>query len=103
MTLILPLSSVPANLEGRTSLVWPTFCGMSNIYLTEPPTHGKVLLHTSFGDIDVELWSKECPMACRNFVQLAMEGVRTWPFCVQVSLVAFRLNSRYETRPVSAS
>lgn len=48
---------------------------MSNIYHTEPPTCGKVLLHTSFGDIDVELWSKECPKACRNFVQLAMEGV----------------------------
>lgn len=53
---------------------------MSNIYLTEPPTLGKVLLHTSFGDVDVELWSKECPKACRNFVQLAMEGVRTWQF-----------------------
>lgn len=48
---------------------------MSNIYLTEPATHGKVLLHTSFGDIDIELWAKECPKACRNFVQLAMEGV----------------------------
>ncbi|CAM9573231.1 unnamed protein product, partial [Hapterophycus canaliculatus] len=47
---------------------------MSSIYLTEPPTHGKVLLHTSFGDIDIELWGKECPKACRNFVQLAMEG-----------------------------
>lgn len=48
---------------------------MSNIYHTEPATHGKVLLHTSFGDIDIELWGKECPKACRNFVQLAMEGV----------------------------
>lgn len=50
-------------------------CKMSNIYHTEPATHGKVLLHTSFGDIDIELWGKECPKACRNFVQLAMEGV----------------------------
>ena len=24
--------------------------------------------------MDVELWSKEAPLACRNFVQLAMEG-----------------------------
>eukprot|EP00752_Nemacystus_decipiens_P004159 g3805.t1 len=47
---------------------------MSNIYHTEPATRGKVLLHTSFGDIDIELWAKECPKACRNFVQLAMEG-----------------------------
>lgn len=47
---------------------------MSNIYVQEPPTHGKVLLVTTVGDIDVELWSKEAPKACRNFVQLCMEG-----------------------------
>lgn len=47
---------------------------MSEIYHTEPPTSGKVLLKTSHGDIDIELWSKECPLACRNFVQLSMEG-----------------------------
>ena len=29
---------------------------------------------TTVGDIDVELWSKEAPRACRNFVQLCMEG-----------------------------
>ena len=33
-----------------------------------------VLLKTTIGDIDVELWSKEAPKACRNFVQLCMEG-----------------------------
>jgi Cyclophilin type peptidyl-prolyl cis-trans isomerase/CLD len=48
---------------------------VSNVYHTEPPTSGKVLLHTTYGDIDVELWSKETPKACRNFLQLAMEGV----------------------------
>ncbi|CAC5412959.1 SDCCAG10 [Mytilus coruscus] len=47
---------------------------MSNIYIQEPPTSGKVLLDTSVGDIDIELWSKEAPKACRNFVQLCMEG-----------------------------
>ena len=47
---------------------------MSSIYITDPTTSGKVLLHTSEGDIDVELWSKECPLACRNFIQLCMEG-----------------------------
>ncbi|XP_033115127.1 spliceosome-associated protein CWC27 homolog [Anneissia japonica] len=47
---------------------------MSNIYIHEPPTNGKVLLKTSCGDIDIELWSKETPKACRNFVQLCMEG-----------------------------
>ncbi|GFR66125.1 peptidyl-prolyl cis-trans isomerase CWC27 homolog [Elysia marginata] len=47
---------------------------MSNIYIQEPPTNGKVLLVTSVGEIDIELWSKEAPRACRNFVQLCMEG-----------------------------
>lgn len=47
---------------------------MSTIYILEPPTNGKVLLHTSVGEIDIELWSKEAPKACRNFVQLCMEG-----------------------------
>jgi peptidyl-prolyl cis-trans isomerase SDCCAG10 len=32
---------------------------MSNIYHTEPPTQGKALVHTTMGDIDIELWSKE--------------------------------------------
>nr|XP_018914497.1 PREDICTED: peptidyl-prolyl cis-trans isomerase CWC27 homolog [Bemisia tabaci] len=47
---------------------------MSNIYIQEPPTQGKVLLKTTVGDIDIELWSKETPKACRNFVQLCLEG-----------------------------
>ena len=47
---------------------------MSNIYIQEPPTDGKVLLETTVGDIEIELWSKEAPKACRNFVQLVMEG-----------------------------
>lgn len=34
----------------------------------------KVLLKTSVGDIDIELWAKETPKACRNFIQLCMEG-----------------------------
>ena len=47
---------------------------MSAIYHTEPPTQGKILLKTSYGDIDIELWAKEAPLACRNFIQLALEG-----------------------------
>lgn len=50
---------------------------MSNIYIQEPQTFGKVLLKTTVGDIDVELWTKECPKTCRNFIQLCMEG-RYW-------------------------
>ncbi|XP_069483446.1 spliceosome-associated protein CWC27 homolog [Ambystoma mexicanum] len=47
---------------------------MSNIYIQEPPTNGKVLLKTTAGEIDIELWAKEAPKACRNFIQLCMEG-----------------------------
>lgn len=34
----------------------------------------QVTLHTTAGDVEIELWSKEAPLACRNFVQLCMEG-----------------------------
>ncbi|RIA84533.1 cyclophilin-like domain-containing protein [Glomus cerebriforme] len=47
---------------------------MSNIYIQEPHTNGKVIIHTTSGDIAIELFSKEAPKACRNFVQLALEG-----------------------------
>ncbi|XP_043235753.1 spliceosome-associated protein CWC27 homolog isoform X1 [Amphibalanus amphitrite] len=47
---------------------------MSNIYIQEPPTNAKVLLETTVGDLDLELWGKEAPRACRNFIQLCMEG-----------------------------
>jgi peptidyl-prolyl cis-trans isomerase SDCCAG10 len=47
---------------------------MSYVYTSEPPTKGKILLHTSAGDLEIELFSKEAPVACRNFVQLCMEG-----------------------------
>lgn len=47
---------------------------MSSVYTTEPMTKGKVVLKTTIGDLDIELWAKEAPKACRNFVQLCMEG-----------------------------
>eukprot|EP01134_Creolimax_fragrantissima_P008088 CFRG8088T1 len=47
---------------------------MSNIYVLEPPTNGKVIMHTNYGEIGVELWGREAPKAVRNFVQLCMEG-----------------------------
>ena len=34
----------------------------------------QVLIVTTVGDIDIELWTKEAPKACRNFIQLCMEG-----------------------------
>ncbi|KAK9456636.1 cyclophilin family peptidyl-prolyl cis-trans isomerase [Dipodascopsis uninucleata] len=40
----------------------------------EPPTTAKVILHTTKGPIEVELWAKETPLACRNFLQHCMDG-----------------------------
>ncbi|CAI9093734.1 OLC1v1029289C1 [Oldenlandia corymbosa var. corymbosa] len=47
---------------------------MSTVYVLEPPTKGKVILHTNYGPLDIELWPKEAPKAVRNFVQLCLEG-----------------------------
>lgn len=47
---------------------------MSSIYVSEPPTKGKVVLQTTYGPLDIELWPKEAPKAVRNFVQLCLEG-----------------------------
>jgi peptidyl-prolyl cis-trans isomerase SDCCAG10 len=47
---------------------------MSTVYNTEPPPNGKVVLKTTIGDIDMELWAKEAPKAVRNFIQLCLEG-----------------------------
>jgi hypothetical protein len=53
-----------------------------------PPTSGKVVITTNIGDIDVELWTKEAPLACRNFVQLCME-VGSDPSCTPPEREAF--------------
>lgn len=36
----------------------------------EPPTTAKVVLHTTKGPIEIELWAQQAPLACRNFIQL---------------------------------
>ena len=41
----------------------------------------QVVVTMTMGDIDVELWPKEAPLACRNFVQLCLEvssAFRPW-------------------------
>ncbi|XP_061355882.1 peptidyl-prolyl cis-trans isomerase CYP57 isoform X3 [Gastrolobium bilobum] len=47
---------------------------MSTVYVLEPPTKGKVVVNTTRGPIDIELWPKEAPKAVRNFVQLCLES-----------------------------
>ena len=34
----------------------------------------QVILNTTAGEIEIELWCKETPMTCRNFIQLCAEG-----------------------------
>ncbi|KAF3311749.1 Peptidyl-prolyl isomerase cwc27 [Orbilia oligospora] len=46
---------------------------MASSYNIEPQPTGKILLKTSSGDIQIELWTKECPLACRNFLQLCLD------------------------------
>ncbi|KAG1743036.1 cyclophilin-like domain-containing protein [Suillus lakei] len=38
------------------------------------PTNGRVIIDTTAGEIEIELWSKETPKTCRNFIALALEG-----------------------------
>ncbi|EJD48232.1 cyclophilin-like protein [Auricularia subglabra TFB-10046 SS5] len=38
------------------------------------PTSGRVVVETTVGPIEIELWAKETPKATRNFLTLAMEG-----------------------------
>jgi peptidyl-prolyl cis-trans isomerase SDCCAG10 len=40
----------------------------------DPPTRGKVIVRTTLGPIDIELFSKESPKTCRTFIQLCQEG-----------------------------
>ena len=42
---------------------------MSDLYITEPPTTGKVILETNYGNIDIELFTLEAPKTCRSFIQ----------------------------------
>ena len=44
------------------------------VYSLEPATEGKVVLATTHGELEVELWSKEAPKACRSFVQHCLDG-----------------------------
>ena len=42
---------------------------MSDLYITEPPTSGKVIIETNYGNIDIELFTLETPKSCKNFIQ----------------------------------
>ena len=42
---------------------------MSELYTSEPPTSGKIIVETNYGNIDIELFTLEAPKSCRNFIQ----------------------------------
>lgn len=47
---------------------------MSSHYNIEPHPTARVLIKTSMGPLDVELFAKETPLTCRSFIQLCLEG-----------------------------
>lgn len=47
---------------------------MSSVYNLEPQPTAKVLLQTTGGDILLELFAKQTPLASRNFLQLCLDG-----------------------------
>ncbi|KAK7404039.1 Peptidyl-prolyl isomerase cwc27 [Neonectria punicea] len=47
---------------------------MSAIYNLEPQPTASAILHTNQGELSVELFAKQTPLTCRNFLQLALDG-----------------------------
>lgn len=47
---------------------------MSSVYNLEPQPTAKVILHTTAGDIALELFAKQTPVTSRNFLQLCLDG-----------------------------
>lgn len=61
-------------------------------FFAEPPCFGRVLLSTTYGPLELELWSRECPKTCRRFLENCLAGIydgtpvhRIVPdFCIQM-------------------
>ena len=47
---------------------------MSTLYNLEPPPTAKVILYTTSGDISLELFAQQTPLASRNFLQLCLDS-----------------------------
>lgn len=47
---------------------------MSSLYNLEPQPTASCILHTTSGDISLELWAAQIPLTCRNFLQLCLDG-----------------------------
>ncbi|KAI1007252.1 Peptidyl-prolyl isomerase [Podosphaera aphanis] len=47
---------------------------MSSLYNLEPQPTASCIIHTSAGDISLELWASQLPLTCRNFLQHSLDG-----------------------------
>jgi peptidyl-prolyl cis-trans isomerase SDCCAG10 len=47
---------------------------MSSLYNLEPQPTASCVLHTTSGDISLELWAQQTPLTCRNFMQHCLDG-----------------------------
>ncbi|KXT01857.1 hypothetical protein AC578_2169 [Pseudocercospora eumusae] len=47
---------------------------MANLYNLEPQPTAKVVLNTTAGDLTIELFAKQTPLASRNFLQHCLDG-----------------------------
>ncbi|KJZ80480.1 Peptidyl-prolyl isomerase CWC27 [Hirsutella minnesotensis 3608] len=47
---------------------------MSSLYNLEPQPTASAIIHTTLGEILVELFAKQTPLTCRNFLQLSLDG-----------------------------
>lgn len=75
---------MPQKLSSRGSTIsFATHCSsrfydaqpaMSAIYNLEPQPTGSAILHTTLGEIHVELFAKQTPLTCRNFLQHCLDG-----------------------------
>lgn len=68
------IASIILRMHSESSLFYFYFRFLTLIFFFFFSLSWKVLVVTSLGDIDIELWCKECPLACRNFIQLCLEG-----------------------------
>ncbi|KAI1952767.1 Peptidyl-prolyl isomerase cwc27 [Ophidiomyces ophidiicola] len=50
---------------------------MSSHYNTEPPPTASATLHTTVGPIQISLFAKQTPLACKNFLQHCLDGYYT--------------------------
>lgn len=51
-----------------------TVYAMASTYNLEPHPTAKVVLHTTTGDLELELFAKQTPVTSRNFLQLCLDG-----------------------------